>query len=71
MSTLSRCEQTWVDGRRYFDRTEDAFKKLDQFVGREFGGKGREAGDVNEQHHYVIDGIGDAALTGETALGNG
>lgn len=23
LSTLSRCEQTWVDGRRYFDREED------------------------------------------------
>jgi len=23
LSGLSRCEQTWVDGRRYFDRTED------------------------------------------------
>lgn len=24
LSTFSRCEQTWVDGRRYFDRSEDA-----------------------------------------------
>ncbi|HEX4128779.1 MAG TPA: amidohydrolase family protein [Pirellulales bacterium] len=24
MSTLSRCEQTWVDGRRCFDRSDDA-----------------------------------------------
>lgn len=23
LSTMSRCEQTWVDGRRYFDREED------------------------------------------------
>lgn len=23
MSNLSRCEQTWVDGRRYFDLDED------------------------------------------------
>jgi imidazolonepropionase-like amidohydrolase len=23
MSTYSRCEQTWIDGRRYFDRAED------------------------------------------------
>lgn len=23
LSTLSRCEQTWIDGRKYFDRTED------------------------------------------------
>ena len=23
LSTLTRCEQTWVDGRRYFDRAED------------------------------------------------
>jgi N-acetylglucosamine-6-phosphate deacetylase len=24
LSTLSRVEQTWIDGRKYFDRTEDA-----------------------------------------------
>ena len=24
LSNLSICEQTWIDGRRYFDRTEDA-----------------------------------------------
>ncbi|GIW94070.1 MAG: hypothetical protein KatS3mg110_2111 [Pirellulaceae bacterium] len=23
LSTLSRCEQTWIDGRKYFDREED------------------------------------------------
>jgi N-acetylglucosamine-6-phosphate deacetylase len=23
LSTLSRCEQTWIDGRKYFDRTDD------------------------------------------------
>lgn len=23
LSTLSRCEQTWIDGRKYFDRQED------------------------------------------------
>lgn len=23
LSVLSRCEQTWIDGRKYFDRTED------------------------------------------------
>jgi len=23
LSTMSRCEQTWIDGRRYFDRDED------------------------------------------------
>ncbi len=23
LSTLSRCEQTWVDGRKYFDREQD------------------------------------------------
>ena len=23
LSTLSRCEQTWIDGRKYFDRAED------------------------------------------------
>ena len=24
LSTLSRCEQTWIDGRKFFDREEDA-----------------------------------------------
>jgi len=24
LSTLSRCEQTWIDGRKYFDRVEDS-----------------------------------------------
>ena len=23
LSILSRCEQTWIDGRKYFDRTTD------------------------------------------------
>jgi len=23
LSNFSRCEQTWIDGRKYFDRTED------------------------------------------------
>ena len=30
LSTLSRCEQTWVDGRKYFDLEED--KKLQEKV---------------------------------------
>ncbi len=29
LSTYSRCEQTWVDGRRYFDRDEDAEARRD------------------------------------------
>jgi N-acetylglucosamine-6-phosphate deacetylase len=24
LSTFSICEQTWIDGRKYFDRTEDS-----------------------------------------------
>ncbi|MEQ8790229.1 MAG: amidohydrolase family protein [Pirellulaceae bacterium] len=32
LSTLSRCEQTWIDGRKYFDREED--QKLRDDVGR-------------------------------------
>jgi N-acetylglucosamine-6-phosphate deacetylase len=27
LSTLSRCEQTWVDGRKYFDRQDDAAER--------------------------------------------
>ncbi|MFM9067539.1 MAG: amidohydrolase, partial [Planctomycetota bacterium] len=29
LSTLSRCEQTWVDGGKYFDREEDRQLRLD------------------------------------------
>ena len=27
LSTLSRCEQTWIDGRKYFDREVDAVQR--------------------------------------------
>ena len=27
LSTMSRCEQTWIDGRKYFDRQEDAARR--------------------------------------------
>jgi imidazolonepropionase-like amidohydrolase len=30
LSTLSRCEQTWIDGRKYFDRAEDAAIRKEQ-----------------------------------------
>ena len=30
LSTLSRCEQTWIDGRKYFDREEDAQMRAEQ-----------------------------------------
>ncbi len=30
LSTLARCEQTWVDGRKYFDRVEDATARKEQ-----------------------------------------
>ena len=30
LSTLSRCEQTWIDGRKYFDRAEDAAVRKEQ-----------------------------------------
>ena len=30
LSTLARCEQTWVDGRKYFDRAEDAALRKEQ-----------------------------------------
>ena len=29
LSTLSRCEQTWIDGRKYFDRSEDLRRRED------------------------------------------
>jgi N-acetylglucosamine-6-phosphate deacetylase len=30
LSTLSRCEQTWIDGRKFFDREEDAALRAEQ-----------------------------------------
>jgi N-acetylglucosamine-6-phosphate deacetylase len=30
LSTLSRCEQTWIDGRKYFDRAEDQAQRAEQ-----------------------------------------
>lgn len=29
LSTFSRCEQTWIDGRKYFDRGEDARQRVE------------------------------------------
>ena len=28
LSTMSRCEQTWIDGRKYFDRTDDLQRRM-------------------------------------------
>ncbi len=33
LSTYTRCEQTWIDGRKYFDRLED--KKMAQEIARQ------------------------------------
>ncbi len=30
LSTYSRCEQTWIDGRRYFDREEDRQRRREE-----------------------------------------
>lgn len=30
LSTLSRCEQTWIDGRKYFDRAEDQAGRVER-----------------------------------------
>jgi N-acetylglucosamine-6-phosphate deacetylase len=30
LSTFSRCEQTWIDGRKFFDRQEDAAMRAEQ-----------------------------------------
>jgi N-acetylglucosamine-6-phosphate deacetylase len=30
LSTLSRCEQTWINGRKYFDRAEDQAQRAEQ-----------------------------------------
>lgn len=57
LSTLSRCEQTWIDGRKYFDRQKDAEERLRaeklrgqlvQFIlesGEKMSGDGRDRRD--------------------------
>ncbi len=35
LSTASRCEQTWIDGRRYFDREEDLNRREENRAERE------------------------------------
>ncbi|MBL9080290.1 MAG: amidohydrolase family protein, partial [Planctomycetales bacterium] len=33
LSTMSRCEQTWIDGRKYFDRADD-LRRRDETLAR-------------------------------------
>ena len=50
LSTLSRCEQTWIDGRKYFDRSEDQVGRLERekmrtALMRKILESGQDAGD--------------------------
>lgn len=62
LSTLSRCEQTWIDGRRYFDLNEDqelrqrdsALRaKLIQKALAGKGGKKKSKREVEEEERWV------------------
>lgn len=47
LSVRSRCEQTWIDGRKYFDRTEDAALRLrDSKLHRELVQKILDSGEA-------------------------
>jgi imidazolonepropionase-like amidohydrolase len=66
LSAFSRCEQTWIDGRRYFDRSEDLGMRRDQarlkaalvqrVLGDEGGGGGGGALARREPRHDEADG---------------
>jgi imidazolonepropionase-like amidohydrolase len=54
LSTLSRCEQTWVDGRKYFDRAEDQAGRLERdkmrtALMRKILESGQDAGDGKDK----------------------
>ncbi len=70
LSTLSRCEQTWIDGRRYFDRDEDQAMRVEQRAMKEAlvqkalaggGGEGGSGGRRGWPRHDQADGHDDEA----------
>jgi imidazolonepropionase-like amidohydrolase len=62
LSTYSRCEQTWIDGRKYFDRAEDESERartrlerarlIQLALRQEDGAKKRGAAPHGEKPHY-------------------
>jgi N-acetylglucosamine-6-phosphate deacetylase len=70
LSTLSRCEQTWIDGRRYFDRGEDQAMRIEQQAMKQAlvqkaladgGGGGGGGGRPAWPRHDQADAHGDEA----------
>jgi imidazolonepropionase-like amidohydrolase len=54
LSTLSRCEQTWIDGRKYFDRADDQAQRVERdkmrtALIRKILDSGQDAGDGKDQ----------------------
>ncbi len=79
LSNLTRCEQTWVDGRRFFDRAED-LKNRDRLAAEraaliEWAGKAKskeKAGPLAERRHPgYLHGHGDGCLDEDTPHGAG
>ena len=56
LSPRSRCEQTWIDGRKYFDRSEDAeFRLRDDQLHRELVQKILDSGESAGERSSLAD----------------
>jgi imidazolonepropionase-like amidohydrolase len=56
LSPRSRCEQTWIDGRRYFDRAEDTEVRLrDDQLHRDLVQKILDSGEANGERSSLAD----------------
>lgn len=56
LSTLARCEQTWIDGRKYFDRNDDAaMRERDSQLHRSLVQKVLASGDSPGERSSLAD----------------
>ena len=56
LSTLSRCEQTWIDGRKYFDRNQDTeMRERDSKLHRSLVQKVLASGDSPGERSSLAD----------------
>ena len=56
LSPMARCEQTWIDGRKYFDRLQDAEdRKRDANLHRSLIQKVIESGEPGAQRSSLAD----------------
>lgn len=56
LSPMSRCEQTWIDGRKYFDRSQDVEdRKRDANLHRALVQKVIESGEPGSQRSLLAD----------------